>query len=417
MFTLRSIFGNEADILHERDFQILLLANILPPLSTALLSPVLDSLIDPFGTTPANIGLMVSFITAPGIIMYPIAGVLADNYGRKLMLVAGLTGFGVSGAAISLTTDFHTALFLRLLQGISMGGITPVIITSIGDLYVATEEATAQGIRFTGSGLTSTVFPLLSGLLVLIAWQLPFLIYAIALPIALIVYYWFEEPTHTGSSSAADTTLQAHLTALYHLLAQRRVFTMVIARGLPMIVWIGFITYNSIVVVRVLDGTPAQAGIIVAIASLVYAAAASQAGRLTAVFDSRLYPLIGANLCLTIGFAGFLLAPDLLIGGIAIAVMGIGVGVTLSLYRSVITGLASESLRGGLVSLAEAFGRIGSTITPVAMGAIIAVLTPTTGLAHAVQLAGLGAALVGGLGGAVCLLIVSASPQVHYAPG
>jgi hypothetical protein len=43
-----------------------------------MLSPVLESLIDPFGTSAANIGLMISFFTAPAIVVIPIAGVLGD---------------------------------------------------------------------------------------------------------------------------------------------------------------------------------------------------------------------------------------------------------------------------------------------------------------------------------------------------
>ena len=186
-----------------------------------------------------------------------------------------------------------------------------------------------------------------------------------------------------------------------------------LARGLPLTVWIGFVTYNSIVVVRFLGGTPTQAGALVSVGSLAYAAVASQAGRVTARFDSRLYPLVAANLCLGAGFALFLLAPSLPVAGVGIAVSGAGFGLVLALYRSIITGLAGPSLRGSLVSLAEAFGRVVATATPILMGGAIAVATPRVGLAAAVQFAGLGAAAVGGLGGVLCLLVASRAPTVR----
>jgi MFS family permease len=429
---LEALFGDDATVLRDSDFRTLLLANVLPPLGGALLSPILDSLIDPFGTSTADIGLLMSAFTAPAIVVIPVAGALSDRYGRKPVLVAALVLFGLSGSAIAFTTDFRVALVLRLFQGAAFGGITPVIITSLGDIYDGTAEATAQGIRFTGSGLTQTVFPLVSGALVAVAWQYPFLIYAIALPVAAVVALRFEEPTREDGSRSVATGEgdggneqdgedgedapegESRLRALLGLVRQRRVAALVLARGLPLTVWIGFITYNSIVVVRFLGGTPAQAGGLVSVGSLAYAVAASQAGRITARFDSRLYPLIAANLCLGAGFALFLLAPSLAVAAVGIFVSGAGFGVALALYRSIITGLAGESLRGSLVSTAEAFGRVVATATPILMGGVIVVATPRVGLVSAVQLAGLGAAAVGGLGGVLALLVANRSPQVDH---
>lgn len=424
MAPLESLFGDDATVLRDRDFQTLLLANVLPPLGAALLSPILDSLIEPFGTSTADIGLLISFFTAPAIVVIPVAGALSDRYGRKPVLVAALVLFGVAGSGIAFTTEFRVALALRLFQGAGFGGITPVIITSIGDIYTDTAEATAQGIRFTGSGLTQTVFPLLSGALVAVAWQYPFLIYAMALPVAAVVALRFEEPTRADGGDGAEGSEGAvanenglegsRLRALLGLVRQRRVAALVVARGLPLTVWIGFVTYNSIVVVRFLGGTPTVAGGLVAVGSLAYAAVASQAGRVTARFDSRLYPLVAANLCLGAGFVLFLLAPSLAVAGVGIAVSGAGFGLALALYRSIITGLAGESLRGSLVSLAEAFGRVVATATPILMGGAIAVATPRVGLVSAVRIAGLAAAAVGGLGGALLLLVASRSPPVRH---
>jgi MFS family permease len=419
---LEALFGDDASVLGHRDFQTLLLANVLPPLGSALLSPILDSLIEPFGTSTADIGLLMSVFTAPAIVVIPIAGALSDRYGRKPILVAALVLFGLTGSAIAFTTDYRVALALRTLQGVAFGGITPVIITSLGDLYTGNAEATAQGIRFTGSGLTQTVFPLLSGALVAVAWQYPFLIYALALPVAAVVALRFEEPTDPGPGSdgardpretdGGSADERSRLRALLGLVRRRRVAALVLARGLPLTVWIGFVTYNSIVVVRFLGGTPTQAGVLVAVGSLAYATAASQAGRVTATFDSRRYPLVVANVCLGAGFALFLLATSLPVAGLGIAVAGAGFGLALALYRSIITGLTGGSLRGSLVSLAEAFGRVVATATPVLMGGIIAVATPRVGLEAAVQIAGLGAAVTGGAGGVLMVLIASRSPPV-----
>lgn len=412
MSALDSLFGDDAAVLGDRSFQLLLLANLLPPLGTALLSPVLDSLIDPFGTTPANIGLMMSFFTAPPILVIPLAGMLADRYGRKPVIVGSLVLFGGAGSAIALTTNFRVALGLRLLQGAAFGGLTPVIITSIGDLYAGTREATAQGLRFTGSGLAQTAFPLFAGLLVTVAWQLPFLIYAMAFPVALLVALRFEEPaTPTETEATVDEREGSYARELFALVRTPRVLSLVLARGLPIVVWIAFLTYNSIIVVQIQGGTPGEAGLLVALGSLAYAAAASQAGRITALVDSRFVPLVAAHAGLAAGFVVVLYAPGVVIAGAGIALSGAGFGTALSLYRSIVTSLAPQELRAGVVSLAEANGRLVATLTPILMGAAIGLAEPQVGFRTALRLSGVGAAVVGSVGGVFCLLVARLSPK------
>lgn len=414
MGPLSSVVGNEADVLRERPFQLLFLSNMLPPLGTALLSPVLDSLIGPLGASKANIGLMMSAFTAPAIIVIPIAGVIADKYGRRPVILLGLVWFGAAGSAIALTTDFRVALFLRMLQGIGFAALTPIIVTSIGDLYAGTKETTAQGLRFTGSGLSQTVFPLGAGVLVGIAWQYPFLLYAIAFPIAAVVYVYFEEPVDPAAANETDDKpVRAQLRELWTLVSHPRAWAMVIARGTPNIVWLGFLTYNSIVVTDLIGGTATQAGMLAALGSLSYALSATQAGRLSAYFDSRLYPLVAMNAAMACGLAVVFIAGTLPIAFAGVILMGIGFGLSLSLYRSIITNLAPPSLRGGLVSLAEGVGRITSTLTPIVMGALIAVTTRWLAFDASVQIVGIGTGLVAASIGIACLIVVKASSPIR----
>jgi hypothetical protein len=72
-----------------------------------------------------------------------------------------------------------------------------------------------------------------------------------------------------------------------------------------------------------------------------------------------------------------------------------------------VTGFASGPLRGKIVSLAEAGGRITATLTPIAMGGVIASATPLTGFGGAVRLAFLLIGAVGGLGGVLCVGVAS----------
>lgn len=346
-----SLIGADADVLRERNFQLLLLANIVALLGNPFLSLVLDSLVEPFGIAATKAGLMLSAYIAPGIIVIPVAGRLADQLGCKPVLFTGLIVFGLAGTSITFTTDFRVVLSLRLLQGVGAAAIVPIIITSIGDMYEGPREATAQGLRLTCSGVTNMIFPLFAGIIVGIAWQFPFLLCAISFLAAATVYLWFTEPKEVempGPDVASGASTDPAL--LRDLLSYRRVQSMLLVRVLPVVVWIGFLTYNSIIVVRFMGGSPTYAGLLVAVASLAHALAAAQAGRITTLFESRFYPLLAANVALGGGFGFLFLVTDLRLAMASMFLSGIGFGVTLSLYRSIITGYAPIALRGSLVT-------------------------------------------------------------------
>lgn len=412
---LTSLLGDDASILRETDFQLLSFATVLPVLGTALLSPLLDSLIGPFDASSANIGLLVSAFTAPPIVLIPVAGLLADRYGRKCVLVSALLLFGLAGTAIAFTTDFRVVLALRVLQGVGFAGINPIIITSIGDLYSGSAEATGQGVRFMISGLSGAAFPLLAGLLVVFAWQYPFLLYATAVPVAAAVALRFDEPTPTDRVTDGDDD-GSYVRALARLGRRPRTLALIAGRSLMTVVWIGFLTYNSLIVGRLMDGTPAQAGMLATIGFLAFAVAAGQAGRLTTLFGGRFSLLTAANVALSVGFVLLLFAPGVVVGAAGVTTAGAGFGVLGALYRSLITDLAPASLRAGVVGLSEAGGRAAGTLTPLVMGAVVGAITPDVGFAPALRLAGVGMAVAGGGGGILCLLAANAATAPDDRP-
>lgn len=409
--SLRTLFGQHASILGDANYQVLLYATVLPIMGTAMLSPVLDSLVRPFGVSATSIGLLISAYTLPQVFFIPPMGALADRYRRKPVLVGSLLVFGFAGLAVAATPDFEVALALRFCQGVGAAGLNPIIITLIGDLYSGDREATGQGLRFAASGASGTVLPVVAGLVVALGWRFPFLLYALAIPAAMAVQFLLDEPTPKNAGPDADGT-RVYIADLVELLRHPRVAAMVVARGLPSVVWFGFLTYNSIVIVRLLGSSPAVAGLMTSLGSLAFAVPATQAGRITERFDSRFFPLVAANVLLALGFAVFVLIPSL--GGalVGVVLLGVGEGVTMSLYRSIISTLPPRSLRGGLVSLAESVGWITSTLTPIGMGAAIAVATPLLGFGPAVKITVVATGVIAGLGGIGCLTIAHLSEPV-----
>ncbi|WP_254538483.1 MFS transporter [Halomarina litorea] len=415
MVSLGTLFGADAAVLRDREFQLLLLVNVSPPLGTALVSPLLDTLTGTYGVSEAEIGLMVTAFTAPSIFLIPLIGLLADRYGRKAVMLAGLLLFGAGGAGLAFTTDFGAVLALRFVQGVGFGGLTPVIVASIGDLYDGGAEATAQGLRFAASGLTLMTLPLLGGLLVAVAWYVPFALYLVPFPVAVLLYLFFEEPSREETDGEGGENAGGSVGELLSLLRQPRVAAVLVGRSVPNFAYIAFLTYNSFIVVRAVGGTPEQAGLLVAVTSVAHTVAATQAGRVTERFDSRLYPLMGGALALGGGLALLGLAPTLPVVLAAGGVVGLGFGLSLSLYRSVITGLAPTALRGGVVSAGASLGRAAATVAPLAMGLTVGLTQDSLGFVVAVRwtVAGVGVLCAGV--GVLVLVVAHVSPPVEYA--
>jgi MFS family permease len=413
-----SLFGDRAGILRTRQFQLLLLANVNGALGLVVISPFLEVLTGPFGVSDARVGLLMTAYTVPPFVLIPVVGMLADRYGRKPILIAGLVVFGLSGAAISLTTDFQVALGLRVIQGVGYAGLVPVIVTSIGDLYAGPTEATAQGLRFTSSGLTHTVFPVMAGLLVAVAWQFPFLLYLVALPIALAVLLYFDETL--GADTEGEETLTdgghrgrgAYAREIAGLAIQPKLAAVYLAIAVPSVLHIAFLTYNSFIVVRALGSTPGVAGILLALVSIVYATAASQAGRVTDFFGSRVVPIVVAMVCMGAGLSVVAMAPILPVAAVGTVSMGLGVGLCFSLLRSVLTTLAPETHRGGLVGLGESIIRLANSIGPVVIGWLIVVFTPAVGDVAALRYSLVGVAVVGAAIGVGAMVAARAAGPV-----
>jgi MFS family permease len=172
-----------------------------------------------------------------------------------------------------------------------------------------------------------------------------------------------------------------------------------VAFGVAAFLYIAFLTYNSFLIVRVLGATPGVAGMFITVVSVVYAITASQAGRVTAYFSSRAVPLVVANLLMGGGLATTAVAPSIIVAVTASGVMGIGIGLAFSLLRSVLTGLAPEQFRGGLVGVGESVIRLANSLAPITVGAIVTLLTgggpDAVAIRHGLLIVGIGAAVIG----------------------
>jgi EmrB/QacA subfamily drug resistance transporter len=96
----------------------------------------------------------------------PVYGRLADLYGRKRMFFAGAGLFMVGSGLCGLSHNMVQLILCRLLQGLGAGGVQPVSMTILGDIYTPAERARVQGIVSSVFGVSAVVGPSLGAFLV-----------------------------------------------------------------------------------------------------------------------------------------------------------------------------------------------------------------------------------------------------------
>lgn len=92
-------------------------------------------------------GLLTGFYTLSLFLFAPVWGRLSDRYGRRMILLIGLIGFGGTMLTFSFIENLQAIYAERFLSGMFAAAVTPVALATIGDLAVS-EEARARRLTF-----------------------------------------------------------------------------------------------------------------------------------------------------------------------------------------------------------------------------------------------------------------------------
>ena len=94
-------------------------------LDVTIVNVALPSIQSGLGTTPATVQWVVSgYALAFGLTLVA-GGRLGDAYGRRRLMLIGLTGFVLASAAVGLAPNAALVIVARLVQGASAGLLTP----------------------------------------------------------------------------------------------------------------------------------------------------------------------------------------------------------------------------------------------------------------------------------------------------
>jgi EmrB/QacA subfamily drug resistance transporter len=147
-----------------------------------------------------TIYLLTSTVTVP------FYGKLSDLYGRKPLLILGISIFLIGSALSGLSQDIYQLIAFRGLQGLGAGALFPISLAVIGDLYTPAERGKYQGLFGAVFGLSSIVGPLAGGWLTEhLSWHWIFYINMPVGAIALfIIWRLLPNVRHGGNARELD---------------------------------------------------------------------------------------------------------------------------------------------------------------------------------------------------------------------
>ncbi|MBO0816670.1 MAG: MFS transporter, partial [Actinobacteria bacterium] len=362
----------------------------------------------------------------------PLYGKVADQWGRKPVLVAGTVIFLIFSGLCALSWNMASLIAFRALQGVGGGAIMATVNTLAGDLYDLSERGRVQGWLSSVWGVSAVLGPALGGLLAQYAsWRW---IFVINLPVgavalALIGRYLHERVAWTRhrvdvagallilaaagalvfgllqggvawkwlSAPSIAVFAAAAVAAVAAVLVERRAAEPVMppwiwsrrvlagsclgALGLGLLV-IGPTTFLPTYGQEVLGLGAIAAGAVLASMSIGWPLASSQSGRLFLGIGFRDTAAIGSLVCL-LAVLGFWLVPQPAGAWIAVAstfVLGFGLGL---LAVCTVVGPQSTVAWGqrGVVTGAIIFSRyLGQSVGAAVFGAVF-----NTAILHRLQ--------------------------------
>ncbi len=187
-----------------RNITVIFLITLTSVMGVASITPALPQIVERFNITPTQVALLITVFTFPGIFLAPFAGLLADKWGRKKILLPSLLLFGASGIACFFTRDWEVLLVLRFFQGVGAAPLSSLNLTLIGDLFSGERRAAVMGYNASVLSIGTALYPGIGGVLAMAGWQYPFLLTLLAIPTAILLLLFLKNPEPSKKVSLAD---------------------------------------------------------------------------------------------------------------------------------------------------------------------------------------------------------------------
>jgi EmrB/QacA subfamily drug resistance transporter len=399
--------------------------SFLAAIEATIVATAMPTVVAQFGGLAHYSWVFAGYLLTSTVTM-PLWGKLSDLYGRRPFYLAAVSLFLVGSALSGAAQSMVQLIVFRAIQGVGAGGLLPLGMTILGDLYTLKERARTQGLFSAVWGLASIIGPLVGGYITeALSWRwvfylnVPFgIVAAVLVGIALVEPPPRKAPridylgallmmasvallmlalSQTGERGGALSPVQ--LLTMYgvaivlgaafvaverrspepivplDLFADRLVAAVTVSGFLVGVAMFGAISYVPLFVQAALGGTAAEAGEALSPLLLGWVTMSIVTGRVLPRVGYRTM-ILGGLVLVTLGFVGLLQitheSPRLLLL-MDLGLMGLGMGMTmLSLLLALQNAVPRDRL-GVATSIGQFTRSIGGAIGVSMMGTIFSI--------------------------------------------
>ncbi|MFP4341227.1 MAG: MFS transporter [Cyclobacteriaceae bacterium] len=360
----------------------LLTAATMTVMAGAIVSPALPQIAEHF-SEHASVDLLTKLVlTLPALfiaVFSPLAGKIADRFGRLPLLLSSLILYAAGGASAYLLNDLYLILLSRAVLGISVAGVMTSTVTLAGDYYQGKERESFMGIQGAFMAMGGVIFVLMGGLLADISWRFPFLVYLLSLPVFALSLRVLKEPQRKKDKDASEgkaglRELPAKVWLVYASIFLGMILFYMVPVQIPFLLKELGVEKNSLSGVAIGVST-----FFSAIASLSYHKLSHRMSFQS--FFALAYLLIG------IGYGFLSLSGNFTEVTLSLVVSGLGLGLLIPNTNIWLLQMLPERIRGFGMGISGTFLFIGQFMSPVAVRPLVEDFSLSAAFGYAVFLA------------------------------
>lgn len=147
--------------------------------SFGIIIPILPAYLDSINEGGMAAGLMIAIFAGAQLVFSPIAGKWADDYGRRKMIIYGLSGLTLSMFVFYFFDSIWMLYVSRVIGGIGAALLVPAIFAYVADITSFDQRAKGNSLISAAMSFGIVVGPGIGGFLADFGLKAPFLISAI----------------------------------------------------------------------------------------------------------------------------------------------------------------------------------------------------------------------------------------------